>query len=81
MTHDLYDGHWDVWTQSEVPLDGLRERYGVAPLDPALAALDDEHVRRADFERPGMAPPPHLVGPDHRPPDRGSAPAGALVID
>ena len=60
MTHDLYDGHWDFWAQTEVPLDELRERYGVLPLDPALAAVDDDHVRRADFERPGLPPPPPI---------------------
>ena len=60
MTANLYDGHWDFWSHVETPLDDLRNRYGVEPLDPALAAVDDQHVQRADFERPGIDPPPPI---------------------
>ena len=60
MTTNLYDGHWDFWSHVETSLDDLRDRYGVAPLDPALAAVDDAHVQRSDFERPGIDPPPPI---------------------
>ena len=58
MTANLCDGHWDFWSHIETPLDDLRNRYGVESLDSALAAVDDQHVQRADFERPGIDPPP-----------------------
>ena len=60
MTANLYDGHWDFWSHVETPLDELRNRYGVEPLDPTLAAVDDQHVQRSDFERPGIDPPPPI---------------------
>jgi hypothetical protein len=60
MSVDVYDGHWDFWAHTADELDELRDRYDVAPLDPALAALADDEVRRADFEREGMTPPPPI---------------------
>lgn len=60
MKVNLYDGHWDFWAQAAVPLEELRERYAISPLDPAQASIDDEHVRRSDFERPGVSPPPPI---------------------
>lgn len=60
MAINVYDGHWDFWEQVRVPVEELRERYAVAPLDPADAAVDDEHVQRRDFERPGVTPPPPI---------------------
>ena len=76
VSPNLYDGHWDFWAAAPVPLDELRHRYGVAPLDPALAAADDEHVQRSDFERAGVKPPPPVSSvpiSDHPPmgPSRG----------
>lgn len=58
MTEDLYSGHWDFWANAATPLDELRQRYGIPDLDPAMAALGDDEVRRQDFERPGMPLPP-----------------------
>jgi hypothetical protein len=56
MSTNLYDGHWDFWTAAPIPLEEVRHRYAVAPLDRALAAADDEHVQRSEFERPGVKP-------------------------
>lgn len=60
MAADVYDGHWDFWAVAPMTLEELRERYAIAPLDPAHAALDDDAIRREDFERPGVAPPPPI---------------------
>ena len=58
MTEDLYSGHWDLWSHADTPLEELRRRYGIAPLDPAQAALADDAIDRRRFERPGLASPP-----------------------
>lgn len=57
MTTDVFSGHWDFWAEAATPLDELRARYGIAPLAPEDAALDDHEVRRADFLRPGQPLP------------------------
>lgn len=57
MTTDVFSGHWDFWAEAATPLDELRARYGIAPLAPEDAALDDHEVRRADFVRPGQPLP------------------------
>jgi hypothetical protein len=68
-TEDVYSGHWDFWSVVDEPVDGLRTRYGIPPLDPADAAVADDEVRRADFERAGVRPPPRVstVGVADRP--------------
>ncbi len=58
MTEDVYSGHWDFWAHVATPLADLRARWGIPDLQPEYAALTDEDVRRSDFERPGMTPPP-----------------------
>jgi hypothetical protein len=60
MGEDVYSGHWDFWRHAETPLEELRARYGVPPLEPAMAALPDEDVRREAFSRPGLPPPPAI---------------------
>ena len=60
MSEDLYSGHWDFWSHIDAPLDDLRAQYSIPPLDPRFAAVEDEHVARADFERPGVESPPKL---------------------
>lgn len=57
MTTDVFSGHWDFWALVDEPLDALRDRYGIAPLDPADAALDDDQIDRALFVRPGQPLP------------------------
>ena len=57
MRTDVFSGHWDFWGAVEVPLDELRARYGIAPLDPADAALEDEQIDRDLFVRPGQPLP------------------------
>jgi hypothetical protein len=37
---DVFDPAWDFWTMTEQPLDDLRARYEVPPLDAKLAAED-----------------------------------------
>jgi hypothetical protein len=39
-------------------LDELRSQWAIPPLDPALAAVPDDQVRRADFVRQGLPEPP-----------------------
>lgn len=58
MRADLYSGHWDFWAHVATPLEDLRERWHVPPLDPAMEALGDDEVSRQDFERPGIKLPP-----------------------
>jgi hypothetical protein len=60
MSEDVYSGHWDFWSHVDAPLDDLRERYSIPPIEARFAAVDDEHVARADFERPGVEAPPEL---------------------
>ena len=60
MNEDLYSGHWDFWSHIGTPLDDLHERYGAHPIEPAMAALADDDVRRSAFERPGLPPPPPI---------------------
>ena len=60
MTTDVFSGHWDFWAEVATPLDELRDRYGVAPLDPADAALEDHQIDRDRFVRPGQ-PLPELA--------------------
>jgi hypothetical protein len=70
MSTNVYDGHWDFWSHASDDLEELRDRYDVAPLDPAMAALADVEVRRDDFERVGVpSPPPISTVPisDHPP--------------
>ncbi|MCV7178130.1 hypothetical protein [Mycolicibacterium sphagni] len=68
-TEDLYSGHWDLWSVASEQVTELRVRYGIPPLAAADAAVPDDDVRRSDFERPGLAPPPHVsqVAIDDRP--------------
>jgi hypothetical protein len=63
MATDLYDPSWDLWGLVALPLDELRERYAVPPLDPSMAALADDEIDRSAFVRPGKAPPPETSGP------------------
>jgi hypothetical protein len=58
MTENVYSGHWDFWAHVATPLDELRHRWGVPNLDPALSAVDDDAVRRDEFERLGLPTPP-----------------------
>ena len=60
MSEDVYSGHWDFWSHVDASLDDLRERYSIPPLEARFAAVDDEHVAWADFERPGVEAPPML---------------------
>jgi hypothetical protein len=60
MTENLYSGHWDFWAHAPEPLEVLRSRWSIPPLDPAMAALDDDQIHREDYERPGL-PAPGLV--------------------
>jgi hypothetical protein len=57
MTVDLFSGTWDFWAHAGEPVEELRERYGIPPLDPADAALEDDQIDRAPFERPGRPLP------------------------
>jgi hypothetical protein len=41
LAADTFDPAWDLWSVAAEPLDRLRERYEVPPLDPAMAADDD----------------------------------------
>jgi hypothetical protein len=41
LAADTFDPAWDFWAAAPEPLDRLRERYEVPPLDPAMAADDD----------------------------------------
>ena len=58
MSEDVYSGHWSFWDHVEQPLDELRSRYGIPPLDASLAAVPDDQVRREDFVRSGLPDPP-----------------------
>jgi hypothetical protein len=58
MSEDVYSGHWSFWDHVEQPLDELRSQWAIPPLDPALAAVPDDQVRRADFVRQGLPEPP-----------------------
>ncbi|KDE98336.1 hypothetical protein Y900_005115 [Mycolicibacterium aromaticivorans JS19b1 = JCM 16368] len=68
-TEDLYSGHWDLWSVATEQVVDLRLRYGIPRLDAADAAVIDDDVRRGDYERPGMPPPPQVsdVAIDDRP--------------
>ncbi|MGH9093013.1 MAG: hypothetical protein ACRDZR_16795, partial [Acidimicrobiales bacterium] len=57
-SENVYSGHWDFWAHVATPLEELRQRWGVPPLDPSLAAVADDQVSREAFERPGLPPPP-----------------------
>lgn len=61
MREDLFSGTWDFWAHAAEPLDELADRWGVPPLDPADAALEDDQIDRALFERPGQ-PLPQISG-------------------
>ena len=63
MAVNLFSGHWDFWAQAAVPLEELRERWRIPPLDPAMAALDDDDIRREDYVRSGLAPPGRVFSP------------------
>jgi hypothetical protein len=58
MSEDVYSGHWSFWDHIERPLDELRAEWAIPALDPSLAAVPDDQVRRADFVRPGLPEPP-----------------------
>lgn len=62
MSVDAYDPAWDFWSLTDDTVDGLRDRYGIPPLDPADAALADDAIRRHDFDRPGQSPLPAKSG-------------------
>lgn len=57
MTEDLYSGRWVIWDHVDDTLDDLRARYGIPPLDPAFAAVDDDAVDPEAFMRPGRVLP------------------------
>lgn len=57
MTCDVFSGTWDFWAHVDVPLDELRERWGIPPLDAADAALPDEAIDRQLFARAGKPLP------------------------
>jgi hypothetical protein len=57
MSEDLFSGRWRFWDHVGEPVDDLRVRYAVAPLDPTDAALDDARIDRDAFARPGMPLP------------------------
>jgi hypothetical protein len=54
-------------------LSELRSQWGIPELEAAYAAVSDDDVRRADFERPGMPKPPAVssVAIADRPPAPG----------
>jgi hypothetical protein len=58
MSEDVYSGHWSFWDHVERPLEELRSQWAIPPLDPALAAVPDDQVRRVDFVRDGLPEPP-----------------------
>ena len=58
MTENVYSGHWNFWAHATAPLTELRSRWGIPELELAYAAIGDDEVRRSEFERPGIAPPP-----------------------
>ena len=58
MSEDVYSGHWSFWDHVAQPLDELRARWAIPPLDPTLAAVADDAVRREDFVRAGLPEPP-----------------------
>jgi hypothetical protein len=60
MTENVYSGHWDFWAHAPEPLEELRRAWSIPPLDPAMAALDDDAIHREDYARPGL-PAPGLV--------------------
>jgi hypothetical protein len=60
MTENVYSGHWDFWAHVGTPLAELRDRWGIPDLAPVYAAVDDDDVRRDEFERPGMPTPPSI---------------------
>ncbi len=64
MTENLYSGHWDFWAHAPEPLEDLRSRWSIPPLDPAMAALDDDQIHREDYERPGLPAPGLVYAPD-----------------
>jgi len=73
MTENVYSGHWDFWAHVATPLSELRSQWGIPELEAAYAAVSDDDVRRADFERPGMPKPPAVssVAIADRPPAPG----------
>ena len=74
MREDVYSGHGDFWRHVETHLDELGAQFGVPPLEPAMAALDDEDVRPDAVSRPGLPPPPAISTTriaDHPPTPQG----------
>lgn len=58
MTTDVYDPGWDFWQHTARGVEELREEYGIPPLDPADAALDDDQITVEPFRRAGEPDPP-----------------------
>ncbi len=63
MTENLYSGHWDFWAHAPEPLEDLRSRWSIPPLDPTMAALDDDQIHRETTSAPaclllGSSTPP-----------------------
>lgn len=58
MSCDVFSGTWDFWSHVEVPLDELRQRYAIPPLNPTDAALPDSSIDPQLFARPGKRLPP-----------------------
>ena len=63
MTENVYSGHWDFWAHAAEPLEDLRRRWSVPPLDPAMAALDDARHPSGGLRAAG----PSCTGPRLRP--------------
>jgi hypothetical protein len=63
MTENLYSGHWDFWAHAPESLEVLRSRWSIPPLDPAMAALDDDQIHREDYQRPGLPAPGRVYAP------------------
>jgi hypothetical protein len=57
LSIDVFSGHWDFWRYVDLPLDDLREQWGVPPLDPADAAIADDQIDVDAYRRPGQPLP------------------------
>ncbi len=57
MSEDVFSGRWSFWDHIHTPLDELRARYTIPPLDPADAALEDDQIDPTLLARPGKVVP------------------------
>ena len=74
MTENVYSGHWDFWAHAPKPLEDLRRRWSIPPLDPAMAALNDDEIHRettSDRDCPLRASCTHQWSPTASPERRG----------